>query len=311
MPHWFHWSAALETLVLELGLVWMLFLPGRVRIVCFYIATLWQAGVILTANYTFLNYLVLALGFLLLDDRLLAPQLGKRFSVTRQLEAEDSGIPEEEDLGVRLRRHAGALRLAVTSVILTWIFYVSAAQLFAIVLPVEAVLPTTPIALLQPFRIANRYGLFAVMTRSRYEIEFQGSNDGQNWTPYPFKYKPQKINEAPRLYAPYQPRIDWNLWFASLGTYRDNMFVVSTEERLLNNAPDVLALFAANPFPNSPPKQVRAVLWQYWFTTFPEKRATGNWWRRQYLGTYAPTLTQDASGKLTVLDWPTITVPKQ
>ena len=311
MPHWFHWSAALETLVLELGLVWMLFLPGRVRIVCFYIATLWQAGVILTANYTFLNYLVLALGFLLLDDRLLAPQLGKRFSVTRQLEAEDSGIPEEEDLGVRLRRHAGALRLAVTSVILTWIFYVSAAQLFAIVLPVEAVLPTTPIALLQPFRIANRYGLFAVMTRSRYEIEFQGSNDGQNWTPYPFKYKPQKINEAPRLYAPYQPRFDWNLWFASLGTYRDNMFVVSTEERLLNNAPEVLALFAANPFPNSPPKQVRAVLWQYWFATFPEKRATGNWWRRQYLGTYAPTLTQDASGKLTVLDWPTITVPKQ
>jgi hypothetical protein len=144
------------------------------------------------------------------------------------------------------------------------------------------------------------------MTRGRYEIEFQGSNDGQDWIAYPFRYKPQALNEAPGIYAPYQPRFDWNLWFASLGSWRDNMFVVSTEERLLNNDRDVLTLFRGNPFSNAPPKQVRAVLWQYWFTSMEEKRATGNWWKRQYLGTYAPTLTQNENGKLMVLEWPTL-----
>lgn len=312
-PHWFHWSAALGTLVMELGFVWMLFLPRRFRIICFYIVTLWQLPVILTANYTFLNYLVLVLGFLLLDDRLLAPQLGHRFSVSAT--SAPSKPPAEEgpnigDLRPRLRRHFNALKLALTSVILTWVFYVTTVLLIWIVWPTVP-FPRSPVAALEPFRIANRYGLFAVMTRGRYEIEFQGSNDGQNWTPYPFKYKPQRLNEAPKLYAPYQPRLDWNLWFASLGTYRDNMFVVSAEERLLNNDPQVLELFAGNPFATSPPKQIRAVMWQYWFTSMAEKRATGNWWRREYLGTYAPTLTLDESGKLVVLEWPTITTPKQ
>ena len=104
-------------------------------------------------------------------------------------------------------------------------------------------LPTSPVAALEPFRIANRYGLFAVMTRGRYEIEFQGSNDGEHWETYPFPYKPQNLDERPRIYAPYQPRFDWNLWFASLGSWRENMIVPSTEERLLAGAPDVLALF--------------------------------------------------------------------
>lgn len=124
--------------------------------------------------------------------------------------------------------------------------------------------------------------------------------------PYLFRYKPQALNEPPGIYAPYQPRFDWNLWFASLGSWRDNMFVVSTEERLLNNAGDVLKLFRGNPFPNSPPKEVRAVLYQYWFTSLAEKRATGNWCKREYLGTYAPTLAQAPDGKLIVLQWPTL-----
>ena len=92
------------------------------------------------------------------------------------------------------------------------------------------------------------------MTRGRYEIEFQGSNDGQNWTAYPFRYKPQALNERPGIYAPYQPRFDWNLWFASLGDWRQNQIVPLTEERLLQNNRDVLAFFRANPFAAAPPK---------------------------------------------------------
>jgi hypothetical protein len=135
------------------------------------------------------------------------------------------------------------------------------------------------------------------MTRNRYEIEFQGSSDGDTWTAYPFRNKPQALNEAPRIYAPYQPRFDWNLWFASLGDWRQNEFVPLTEERLLTSDPDVLALFRSNPFPQSPPRFVRAVLWQYWFTSLEEKRRTGNWWTRAWVGIYAPELSMTLDGR--------------
>ena len=167
-------------------------------------------------------------------------------------------------------------------------------------------LPKTPIALLEPFRIANQYGLFAVMTRGRYEIEFQGSNDGQNWVAYPFRCKPQALDKPPGLYAPHQPRFDWNLWFASLGSWREYPIVPSTEERLLSNDKDVLKLFAGNPFPQAPPKMIRVVLWQYWFNGMKEKRDQGLWWRREFLGLYAPTLTIGSDGRVGVVEWPTI-----
>ena len=311
LPHSVHAFATGATLVLELGLVWMLFLPRRWRIVCFFIVTAWQIPVILTANYTFLNYLVLVLGFLLLDDRFILRITPERWRhslapPTTAIEpASDASAqtPAEPSYVQRRPHPLAALKLAVTSVILIWLFYVSTVQMLWILLP-HAPLPTSPVSALEPFRIANRYGPIAVMTRGRYEIEFQGSNDGQNWTPYSFRYKPQALNERPRVYAPYQPRFDWNLWFASLGSWRENIIVPSTEERLLSGDSDVLALFEGNPFPQSPPKQVRAVLWQYWFTSMDEKRATGNWWKRKLLGLYAPVLQREADGKIVAVEWP-------
>ena len=70
------------------------------------------------------------------------------------------------------------------------------------------------------------------------------------------------------------------------------------------NGPDVLSLFKSNPFPQMPPRYVRAVLWQYWFTSMEEKRRTGNWWRRKLLGLYAPELTLAPNGRLAVIEWP-------
>jgi hypothetical protein len=143
------------------------------------------------------------------------------------------------------------------------------------------------------------------MTRGRYEIEFQGSDGSQDWVAYPFRYKPQLLNQPPGIYAPYQPRFDWNLWFASLGSWRDYPIVPSTEVRLLsNNNKDVLALFANNPFAREPPRRIRAVLWQYWFTSLSEKRANGTWWRRQLVGLYGPTLEREPDGSIRVLEWP-------
>src|SRR6267143_4563505 len=104
-----------------------------------------------------------------------------------------------------------------------------------------------------PPKKPNRLGLFAGMTRGRYEIEFQGSDDGQTWVVYPFCFKPQDPSKAPGIYAPYQPRFDWNLWFASLSSWRQEPIVVRTEQSLLRGDVDVLLLFAGNPFPHAPP----------------------------------------------------------
>ncbi|MHB1840219.1 MAG: lipase maturation factor family protein, partial [Acidobacteriaceae bacterium] len=306
LPHWFQASTVVATLALELVLVWMLFLPRRWRIVCFFIVTPWQVVVILTANYAFLNYIVLALGFLLLDDRFLMRFVPARwqFKVAASEAATESGTGAESAANEAyastetsgFRRHLRSAGLAATAVVLGWIFYATTVpmlQMFWRGIP----LPTAPLTALQPFRIANQYGLFAVMTPNRYEIEFQGSDDGQTWVAYPFRNKPQDLAQAPGIYAPYQPRFDWNLWFASLGSWTQYPIVPRTEELLLTNDPAVLSLFAGNPFPRHPPRMVRAVLWQYWFTTIDEKRATGDWWRRLLLGAYAPTLAIGPDGK--------------
>jgi len=301
LPHWFHAASVYATLALELGLVWMCFLPRRWRIVLFFIVTTWQIPVILTANYTFLNYLVLCLGILLVDDKFFG--YIKVFRRAEPLAALDAAPTSAEQFG--LRRAFRVMKLSIAALLLTWIFYVTTAEMIWIFGRVP--LPTSPVVALEPFRIANQYGLFAVMTRGRYEIEFQASNDGQNWTPYPFRYKPQKLDQAPRIYAPYQPRLDWNLWFASLGSWRDYPIVPNAEVRLLENDKDVLSLFAGNPFASGSPQQIRAVIWQYWFTSMAEKRATGLWWRRQYLGLYAPTLQREPDGRIVMIELPNVT----
>ena len=320
-PHWFHWLTALATLVMELGIVLMLFLPRRFRLTCFFIVTCWEIGVILTANYAFLNYIVLALGFLLLDDKFLvkiAPRKWfRKYHIMVAMRAEDA---REVAMGVAPARKSTSefapvfrmLGMTLAGVCFAWIFYATTMQfiwMWAPSFPMRnySVQKTVqwPVEAIEPFRIANQFGLFGVMTRGRYEIEFQGSNDGgKTWTVYPFRYKPQAVNEAPGIYAPYQPRFDWNLWFASLGNWRQYPFVLGTEERLLEGSPEVIALFRANPFANGPPQQIRCVLWQYWFTTLAEKQKTGNWWKRKFAGLYAPTLEREANGRFGVLQIP-------
>jgi hypothetical protein len=132
--------------------------------------------------------------------------------------------------------------------------------------------------------------LFAVMTEGRYEIEFQGSRDGTTWVAYPFRYKPQDVHERPGIYAPYQPRFDWNLWFASLGPWQQSPWVVNAQLRLTQGSPSVLRLFRSDPFAGNPPTLVRTMLWQYWFTDDSTKRATGAWWRRELIGPFTGTV---------------------
>lgn len=275
LPHGFHATTVVVTLFVELILVWAVFLPRRFRVACFVAVTGLQLGIIATANYAFLNYLVLVLGVLLLDD-----------DVMRRVR-----LTTPSSLAVPAR----------------WPNYVQygalATVLYATVAAVSPSGWSTPLGmparLLAPFRIANQYGLFASMTEARYEIEFQGSLDGGNtWLPYEFRYKPQDVAARPGIYAPYQPRFEWNLWFASLGPWRASPWVALAQERLVERSPSVLALFRNDPFHGVPPTHVRTVLWQYWFTDRATKRATGAWWRRRELGLFAGVVTRGPDGRI-------------
>jgi len=252
LPRGFHVGVSLSTLALELVLPFTLFLPRRWRARAFVLFSLFQLGIIATGNYAFLNYLVLLLGVTLACDSPPAktPQWRERLAW--------AGF--------------GTYALVTTlgffgSGVLRW-----------------------PAQLLEPLRIGESYGLFAVMTRARYEIEFQGTRDGKTWIAYPFRYKPQDPYSAPGIYAPYQPRFDWDLWFASLEDCSEAPWVVTVEERLLAGEPAVLKLFARDPFAGQKPIAVRSIRWQYWFTTPAEKRATGAWWRRSEIGPYCPAV---------------------
>jgi hypothetical protein len=142
-----------------------------------------------------------------------------------------------------------------------------------------------------PFRSFNTYGLFRVMTRERPELVFEGSDDQVDWKEYTLPYKPGDLSRRPRLIAPFQPRLDWQLWFAALGSPSSSPWVESVCERLLSGSPEVLGLFATNPFPGRPPRYVRVVRYLYEFTSPEEKSRTGNWWRRTPLDFYVSALT--------------------
>lgn len=260
LPHWFHAASVVVVFILELFLVFFAFLPKPFRRICFFVVTPFQILIIVTGNYAFLNYIVLFLGVFLLDDELFR---------RKPVPAKKPSILERVVLGILL---------FVTITIAPGL------QRFV---PQPLLYPAMA---LEPFRIANRYGLFAVMTENRYEIEFQGSNDGIHYTPYPFRYKPQDPKAAPGIYAPYQPRFEWNLWFASLADWQRDPWVLRAAEKLLEGSPDVLRLFRSDPFHGKPPRFVRTVLWEYWFTTPAEKRRTGAWWVREEKGEYAPEL---------------------
>ncbi|HWZ50045.1 MAG TPA: lipase maturation factor family protein [Granulicella sp.] len=301
LPRWFHIATAAATLGMELGLVWMALMPRPWRIACFFIVTCWQIGVIATANYAFLNYLVLVLAVLLLDDAFLVRVIPARWRQSVPFGTPYVNLAGLGETAGRALRGREAFGIGMRAVLLLWVGYATAVPLVRMFWP-GAPLPARPVALLEPFRIANQYGLFAVMTPHRYEIEFQGSDDGTNWVAYRFRSKPQAVNERPRIYAPYQPRFDWNLWFASLGWWQQYPFVVRTEERLLENDAAVLSLFDGNPFGRSPPRLVRAVLWEYWFSTPEQKRTQGVWWTRQFLGSYAPTLARLPDGRFGIVE---------
>jgi lipase maturation factor 1 len=279
-PEWFKKFSVAFCLIVEIIVPFFIWAPRRLRHIAAALLIFLQIAIAATGNYCFFNLLAIALCLLLVDDALWRPK--ERRSLDRRID--DSGR-----FGKRPSRYQHWPAVAVLLITLP----LNAAHIFS-AFRTQAVWPR-PIAALhgfvEPFRIVNGYGLFRVMTKSRPEIVVEGSADGLEWLPYEFSWKPGSLDKAPQWAAPHQPRLDWQMWFAALGNYRRNPWFVSLLERLLRNQPEVTRLLARNPFPNEPPRYVRARLYEYRFADTSEHRSTGAWWKREERGEYLPTVS--------------------
>lgn len=146
-----------------------------------------------------------------------------------------------------------------------------------------------------PLHLGNTYGLFGHITRERLEVVLEGTDDPlpgpqTQWKAYEFKAKPGAPGRRPRQVAPYHLRLDWLLWFAALSPAYAQGWFVALAANILEGDPAVVRLLAVNPFPDEPPRHVRALLYRYRFTTPEERRATGEWWHREQLGLYLPPI---------------------
>jgi predicted DCC family thiol-disulfide oxidoreductase YuxK len=264
----------------ELVLPFLIFAPRRLRqAACAGMVAL-QILIIITGNYCFFNLLTIALCLLLLDDTFWS---SVRVAIQRRTR---NGVSGE----ARHSRHWP--RWIVTPVALA-ILLVSATQVTRLLrLPVSWPQPILQLRrALAPFYIVNSYGLFAIMTTSRPEIVLEGSDDEMNWFPYEFKYKPGDPKRRPRFVAPHQPRVDWQMWFAALSDFRSNPWFLRLSQRVLEGSPAVLGLLQKNPFPEKPPRYLRAMVYDYHFTDFANRRASGAWWFRERKGLYCPILS--------------------
>ncbi|MFO0952939.1 MAG: lipase maturation factor family protein [Isosphaeraceae bacterium] len=270
-PAWFHRLSAGFMFIVELPVPFLMFGTRWMRRAAFFLTAGLQLGILATGNYGFFNVLTLVLCVALLDDRDLAwLRLGRE---------ETPQPPAPGHWGRRV------LLAGLAAVLIG----VSGHQ------TLEAVAPRVPTfwplelarETLAPFRSLNTYGLFAVMTTERPEITVEGSNDGETWLPYRFRWKAGEPGRPPRFATPHLPRLDWQMWFAALsGDCRGEPWFLQFEQRLLEGSPPVLALLRENPFPNTPPRLIRARISSYRFTRPP----TRDWWSIEGNTSFCPPI---------------------
>jgi lipase maturation factor 1 len=273
LPTWFQSSSIIVMFAIELVAPFLLFCPRRLRLIGVGSVLTLQALIALTGNYCFFNLLTVALCLLSVDDSAW-PLVGR--SQQRGVNVQGARWPSWilMPLTVTVLGFSGPLLWESFFPGSDWPSFLRSCYRY-----------------IEPFRSLNSYGLFRVMTKTRPEIIVEGSEDGVTWRAYDFKYKVGKVEEAPPIVAPHQPRLDWQMWFAALDDVHQEPWFINFLVRLLQGSQPVLGLLRSNPFPGAPPRYVRARLFEYHFTGLAEKGKTGSWWKREEKGLYCPVLS--------------------
>lgn len=288
LPTWVHQASCAAMYFIEIVAIVFLFLGRRLRRLSCLLEILLQLVIIATGNYGYFNYLTITLCVLLLDDELWPRRLRP---------------PPELEATPPARQWPRWLLAVVGACIFLSSLLIFGAGLF----PKPMRWPDSLRAVqgrleewtapLQRFHIVNSYGLFRSMTKERPEIVIEGSDDGRDWKEYEFKYKPGDVTRRPIFVAPYQPRLDWQMWFEALRPRAASPWFVALCQRLLEGSPPVLELLDSKPFPRQPPRFLRAMRYDYKFTTFEERRIPGQrpgpWWKRTAKDVYLSPITME------------------
>jgi hypothetical protein len=300
LPHEIHQICVFTVYLIEIGCPFLILGPRNVRLFSCFAFMFLMLIIIATGNYAYFNLLTLCLCVTLLDDACWPKRLRQYFSQnTCKPAVTDFALRHRVVTALRVLLVVFAVGLTVLQVQIGTYYVSSTASRFLRVVDLrhgtDWRLPSlgrpAALATVSGFRSVNSYGLFANMTETRPEIIIEGSRDGIKWLAYEFRYKPGDVNRRPPFVAPHQPRLDWQMWFAALGRWQDNVWLVQLLGRLLEGTDEVENLLAHNPFDKAPPKYIRATLYTYTFTDNAIRRATGAWWQREYRGLYFPEIS--------------------
>lgn len=268
MGVWYNWLAELVAPLFAFG-------PRIARHIAGVVMILLQIILILSGNLSFLNWLTIVPALACLDDGFWAKMLPS-FLVRKAEEA--AGRAEESK------------PMKVTSWVVVVIVGLLSIQPMLNILSPSQIMNTS----FDPLDLVNTYGAFGAVGKERYNIVFEGTNDNEpdetaDWKPYLYKGLPVQLDERPPQVAPYQLRLDWQMWFASMASPSQYPWTLNLVWKLLQNDPSAIGLFANNPFPDRPPKYVRAVLYKYHFAKPGNQE--GKWWTRERQGLWLPALS--------------------
>jgi hypothetical protein len=280
MPRWVHHGGVAFNHFIELIVPFAYFAPQPFATIAGLLTILFQLLLMLSGNLSFLTLLTMVLAIPMLDGRLLARVVRVR-------------IPE-----VTPPWHGTGYAMTALAVV------VAALSIQPVLNLVQSgqVMNSS----YDPLHLVNTYGAFGSITRTRYEVVVEGTaaaepDDSAVWREYEFKGKPGDPMRRPPQIAPYHLRLDWQMWFAAMGPYEEEPWFVNFAAKLLKGDRAVAGLLRANPFAASPPRYLRAWLYEYRFTTPAEHRQTGAWWMRRRIGPWFPPVSLDTPGLRQVL----------
>jgi hypothetical protein len=282
LSRWFHFlpHTALKIGVwmnhlAELVAPWFVFWPRPARHIAGGVIILFQVTLIFSGNLSFLNWLTIIPTLACFDDGFWK-RLLPRFLVRRAELAASQAVESKP--------------MITTSRVLAVIIGILSIQPVANMLSSRQIMNTS----FDPFGLVNTYGAFGTVGKERMNLVFEGTMDDEpneqaSWKPYIYKGLPVLPGRRPPQVAPYQLRLDWQLWFAAMSTVDEYPWTLNLISKLLRNDPDALSLFAGNPFPGQPPKFIRVVRYHYSFAKPGNKN--GVWWNRRFVDIWLQPLS--------------------
>jgi hypothetical protein len=278
MPPWFHKLGVLWNHFIELVVPWSVFVPvSRVAAIGGLLQIAFQISLILSGNLSWLNWLTIAIAISCFDDSALA------WLAPRRIRERLWFVGEAQPPSLWATRVAWGLGAVV--VLLS---FAPTANL----LSSHQVMNTS----FDRLHLVNTYGAFGSVGRERDEVILQGTSDAKIdehtvWKEYDFKCKPGDPKRRPCIVSPYHYRVDWEIWFAAMSTYDRHPWLLRLVQKLLANDAKALSLIATNPFPEAPPRFIRAELYRYHFTRIGD--GSNAWWKRERTDSYFPPVSAE------------------